>query len=327
MPRILKIILISSFLVVTGLFTHAQFLPKAVSLSATPSSPSPGDTVTIEAATPIFDKNSAVFSWIINGKPRPDISGMGKNIISLSAGKLGTALQVTVTVIRETGQGGQATIAIPIADLALTWFAETHVPKWYKGKALPIENSIISVIAIPSIVIGGARIQPKNLIYKWSLDDEINALTGVGQDVFRIKTSLFPKETYHVNLVIEDTGKRVRKEENIFLTTFSPRAVVYPYSPLGGIEPRHGVGYIFIKNSGLIDFIAEVFNLPISSPRDLQYNWKVKNAGVVGSPENQQLLTLDTESETDAQIPLSVTIEDPKRDLPSLFYSLFLVRK
>lgn len=305
----------------------AQFLPKAVSLSATPSSPSPGETVAIEAATPTFDKNSAIFSWTINGVSRPDMSGMGKNIISLSAGKLGTALNITVTVTRETGPGGQATLAIPIADLVLTWHTDTHTPLWYKGKALPVENSIISIAAIPSVVIGGSRIQPKNLIYKWSLDDETNVLTGAGEDVFRIKTSPFSKQTYRVNLIVEDSGKRIRKEKNIFLTTFSPRVVVYPYSPLGGVESRQGIGYIFFKKPGLVDFIAETFNLPIASPKDLQYNWKVKNAAVIGSPENPQLLTIDTENETQSQIPLTVTTDDPKRKLPSLFYSLFLVRE
>lgn len=328
-----RLIVIPKFciLIFTFLFlspaASAQFLPNAVSLSANPSSPSPGETVTIEAATPTFDRNTAFFSWTINGKARPDLSGIGKNIISLGAGKLGASLNITVNVSRENGPGGQAFLAIPIADIALTWFSETYVPKWYRGKALPIENSIISVIAIPSFIVGESRIPAKNLIYQWSLDDEINALSGVGQDVFRIKTSSFPKQTYHINLIIEDRNKRVRKEKDLFLTTYAPQTVVYPYSPLGGIESRQGIGYIFSKKQGLVDFIAETFNLPITSPKDLQYNWKVKNAAVIGSPENPQLLTLDTLNETESKIPLAVTTRDPKRSLPSLFYSLFLIRE
>lgn len=309
-----------------GGFTHAQFVPQSVSLSASPSSPSPGDTVTIEAATPLFDKNAALFKWTINGVERTEFSGMGKNTIILGAGKLGSALEVSVIVTRESGPGGNASLSIPVADLALMWYAETHTPKWYRGKALPIENSTIAVVALPNVMIKGSRVDPKKLIYRWSLDDQTNIETGVGKDVFRVKTSAYFKQTLHVNVVIEDTEKHIRKEQNIFLTTFKPRAVVYPYSPLGGIESRQGIGYIFSQGKSLVDFVAEIFNLPLSSPGDVRYNWKVKNAAVTGSAENPQLLTIDLDRESDAQIPLTVTIEDPKRSLPSLFYSLFLVR-
>ncbi len=326
--QILNIGIIFIFVLWTGIHTTAaQFLPKTVSLSATPQSPSHGETVTIEAATPLFDRNTATFSWTVNGKARPDLSGIGKHIISLGVGGLGTTLNVTVTIVREDGPGGHTTLAIPTADMALTWFAETRIPAWYRGKALPIEDSVIQVIAVPSIIIAGTRIQPKNLIYRWSLDDQTNALVGVGQDVFRIKTSRFSKETYQVNLVVEDKNKRIKKEQDLYLTTFSQRAVIYPFSPLGGIESRQGIGYVFSKKVGLVDFIAEIFNLPLISKKSLQYNWKVKNSSVAGSAENPWLLTLDTERETEAQIPISVTIDDPKRYLPSLFHSLYLVRE
>lgn len=303
----------------------AQFFPKAVSLSANPTSPSPGETVAIEALTPLFDKNEGVFAWKVNGIERPDLSGMGKYLISLSAGRLGASMEVSVIITRKNGPGGQASLSIPIVDLALTWVSDTRIPKWYRGKALPIPESIVSVIAIPGVLVNNARIPPKNLIYKWSLDDEINALSGIGQDVFRIKMSPFAKQTYRVNLVVEDTGKKIRKEENIFLTPFSPRMTIYPYSPLGGVEPRQGTGYIFSKKRGLVDFMAETFNMPINSPKDLQYAWKVKNATVVGSPENPELLTLNTGGEQEEQIPLSVTANDPGRKLPSLTNSMFLI--
>lgn len=285
---------------------QAQFIPKTVSLSASPVTPSPGQTYTVTAATPLFDRESAHFSWEVRGIPRSDLSGFGKNTITLLAGDVGNVTTISVTVSRTLEQGGSDTMIVRTADLALTWYAETYIPKWYKGKALPVQNSVVDIVALPTIILEGARVPPAKLVYHWSLDDEPNAFSGVGEQVFRLKISPYSTNVNQVRVVIEDIEKRIRKEGQIFVTPENTRAIIYPYTPLGGGEWRAGEASLTSKKRGLLDVIIEPFFFPVISKSSLQYSWRVNNQDISGDVKNPHLLTLDAGSVGGETTPISI---------------------
>ncbi|TSC76177.1 MAG: hypothetical protein G01um101433_787 [Parcubacteria group bacterium Gr01-1014_33] len=296
---------------------YAQFsLPQPVSLTVTPSSLSPGATVVIRAETPLFEPSAAVFKWTIDGRARPDISGIGKNEIQLTTGVIGTSIRVIVAVTDPSGTQGTASFTIPVSDLALSWFAETYVPKWYKGKALPVGDSVVDIAAFPNVVLGGKQIPPENLVYQWSLDDQDRALVGLGKRVFRIRTSDLPKTTHNIHVVVEDTNKRVRQEGEIFIEPTSPRAVIYPVSPLGGIEPRSAS--LFQPNRETSDFQVEPFFFPVESKRNLTYEWSVGAQSIEGTPENPWAITLHSLIQQVFSTILSAAITDPVTSLSSV---------
>jgi hypothetical protein len=140
-----------------------------------------------------------------------------------------------------------------------------------------------------------------------------------------MRFSQFTKQTYHIRVVIEDTEKRVRKEGDLFINPNSPLAIIYPYSPLGGIDSRTGEGAIVSSKRGFLDFIMEPFFLPVTSKHDLAYTWSVDNVGVSGTVENPYLLTIDTENETGREILISATAGTKDKSLLKVFktFSLF----
>ncbi len=287
---------------------RAQFAPESVSLVASPSSPQPGQETTIQAATPTSDQASAVFSWTIDGRARPDLSGRGKHTITLIAGNVGSSLRVSVDAATPGGRGGSASLTIRVSDVALAWFAETYVPPWYRGKALPSPGSVIALVAIPNIVIAGSRITPDSLIYRWSLDDQKNVLAGAGQQVFRVKTSDLPDDSHRVEVVIEDAERRVRREERIFIAPAKPKILLYASSPLGGIEPRSAATASFRR--GLLDFFAEPFFFPVSSKKELSFEWRLGNGVVEGAPQNPWIITVDTGTESVGTISLFAAVKE-----------------
>lgn len=304
--------------------TNAQLLPKTVSLNTSPSSPSPGETVTVTASTPFFDKNTAYFDWTVNGTPRDDFSGLGKNTITFKAGSLGSVISVHVAVSRSGGAGGVSDISLSVSDLALIWFANTRVPAWYKGKALPTLNAEVEIVAFPELVLEGVRLPASHLIYRWSFDNEKNILTGVGERTFRIRTSSSPRVTHRVRVEVEDTEKRVKKERVIFISSVSPRAFIYPFSPLGGVEPRNGTGIVATVKRGLIDFIAEPFFL-IARERDFRYNWSVERAPITAIPSRPNLLTLSTQEGPSHAIPVSVSVSGDDKFSAPVFGTLNVI--
>lgn len=285
---------------------QAQTLPAALSLSSTPSSPSPGESFTVHANTPSTDPNTAFFNWAVDGKARKDLSGFGKKDIDLIAGSIGSLTKISISASQGGKPIGSASLLVRPADLALTWVAETLVPKWYGGKALPSQNSVVNVIAVPQILITGKAVSPKNLIYRWSLDDEENTLTGVGADIFRIKTSDLPRASHRVTVVVEDTNKSVKKTGEIFIEPVVPRLGIYSSTPLGGVEHNISRSFFFTQLRGLLDFVAEPFFFPVKSKKELSIRWSVSAVDTSGTPENPHILTVDTNNQQPSSISIPI---------------------
>lgn len=319
-----QLAVLAAFWLLFGALAHAQLVPDALSLVASPASPSPGQTVTVRAATPTFDKSTAFFSWSVGGASRADLSGAGKDSITFIAGATGSQTRVFVDVARNGGEGGSASLGIISSDLSLPWSAETYVPKWYKGKSLPVANSVVSVAAIPQIILDGRTLGPNELIYSWDLDDEEGIVSGVGKEVMRVKMSDLTGTSHHVKVAIEDTGKRIKKEGEVFLIASAPRVIIYPSSPLGGGEWRAAAA-VFIASAGkLLDFVAEPFFFSVASKKTLSYGWDVGGGEVAGAPQNPHALTLNTASMESGSIAISISADDREEFVPSASRSFIL---
>ena len=139
-------------------------LVQPLNLVATPSSPSPNQSVSVEAQTPASDGTRANFIWTVDGVRQSDASGFGKNIFTFTAGGVGSIKHISVRVEPFADLPVTASKDIYTTDLALPWTAKTYTPKWYKGKALAIPNSHIRVAAIPTFILDGTTISPDRLI-------------------------------------------------------------------------------------------------------------------------------------------------------------------
>lgn len=312
-----KLVIWALTLAAVGTFARAQFLPEEISLVATPSSPSPGENFEVQAATPTFDKNAFFFQWSVNGVARPDLSGMGRSTIKLTAGKIGSVVRIGVTASHPREGTRSAALTVRISDLVLTWSAETYVPKWYKGKALPLQDSVTRVTAVPRIIIDGSAINPDNLIYIWSLDDEDRVLVGPGESVFRLRFSNFPRATHRISLVVEDRLKRIRKEKILLIEAErNPRLSIYEVRPLGGVEPRRSAS-LFPVSGETLDLLAEPFFFGVASKRALTFTWRVAGSEVTGSAENPFLLTLNLLGQPRGFIEVLARAKDQNEFLPS----------
>ena len=326
MRRLLPLkILISAALLLPAYFTYAQFIPTLLTVSATPSSPSPGGTVNVQANTPTLDKDRIFFEWTVDGRNQPDLSGLGKDSIKLTAGPVGSTIRVSVAIFGADQEVKPSSLTINVSELSLSLFAETYAPRWYKGKALPTQNSIARIIAVPEIVVGGALLRPENLIYRWNLGDQTDALSGIGQQVFRFRLSDLPKTLHQIRVTVEDAEARIRKEGRIFVSAVAPQVKIYPSSPLGGTEFRSGSAFLLTKLRGLFDSAAEPFFFSASSRKNLRYQWRVSGSEVAGTPENPNLLTIDTTGQPAGAIPIDVVVDDDIDIIPSAVKNLNLI--
>lgn len=310
-------LLVFTFSFLTFNSAAAQVLPPPLSLTSLPSSPSPGEQFTVTASTPTFDKNTAFFEWTVDGKAQPELSGFGKNIITRRAGKIGGATSVSVRASRPGGETAATGLVVSTSDLAITWSAESTAPKWYRGKILASPNSMVAIVAIPRIVLAGEVLRPSELIYRWSIDNERDAESGVGNQTFRFRASQFIDTTHQIDVVIEDIERKIAKHGRVLITSVAPRVAIYPSSPLGGVEFRTANFFATAKR-GLLDFIAEPFFFPVAGRSGLTWRWTVDGIAALGNETAPHLVTADAQRRGAGQVQISATADDNNILTPSV---------
>jgi len=286
-----------------------------LTIVATPSSPSPGQTVTIEAQTPTFDPNRATFNWTIDGISKSDISGIGKKTFTFVAGPVGSVTRVSVRIFPADAASVSGSLTIYTTDLALTWTAQTYIPKWYKGKALAVPNSRIRIAAIPTFIIGGTTLSPDRLIYTWSIDGN-RVLKGAGKQVLETIQPDTPWSNPLIILQVSDANQRIQKEMRMGIVSREPRAVIYHTLPLGGIEFRRGAASFPPTKPGIVDLEAEPFFFNKDTRHDMTYEWSVKNQIISGNAQNPFLLTLDMQQQTAGDFPILLTVKETDPSVP-----------
>ena len=297
----------------TNQFTSSLVQP--ITIVATPSSPSPGQSITVEAQTPTIEPYGANFVWTIDGASRPDISGFGKNTFTYTAAEVGSAKRVSVRVQPTGNTPFSGSQTIYTTDLVLTWTAKTYTPKWYKGKALPVPNSTLRVAAIPTFIIGGSMIPPNRLIYTWNVNGN-RMLKGTGKQVFELQAPEQSWDTPTVILEIKDMEQRVHKEVPIGIVSQRTHAVIYQTLPLGGVEFRRGTSAFPSIAPSIVDLQVEPFFFNTQSKYDLSYQWSVQSTIATSSPQNPFILTLDMQQSPPSDVPISVIIHDKDNAVP-----------
>lgn len=306
----------------------SRFQPKSIvppfAIVATPSSPSPGESVTVEAQPSSFDGTMANFIWTIDGVSHPDISGIGRSTFTYTAGVMGSRSQISVRVLPIGANPANASLAVYVTDLVLTWTADTYIPKWYKGKALPIPNSTIHIAAIPTIIIDGDAIPADKLIYTWNVNGE-RKLRGAGQQALTLQEPEQSWNTPTVVLTVEDFTHRVRKEARTGVVASDPKAVIYQSLPLGGVEFRRGTSAFPAVAPSTLDLQVEPFFFNTTSRYDLSYQWSI--GGIPAAPsaaKNPFLLTLDMSQQLPGTVALGVQVEHKNTDISTPSASNFL---
>lgn len=281
--------------------------PGKVVLAANPESPSVGEKIEVTASLGLTDKDKAIFSWSVNGVLQKDRSGKGKSSIELTAGPIGSSVKVSVSISGIPEQVSPAFLNIFVSNLALTWYSDTYVPKWYRGKALPSPNSNVTFVAIPSMIVGGKSVPADNVLYSWKLGYN-DPVTGVGLQTYTIPMGDLPAGTSAVEVTAVDPQGQIHKIAQAFVEARAREVVIYPSSPLGGTEYRSAANLFKTTKKGMYDFAAEPFFFPVPSRDLLTFEWSIGSKKPEGSPKNPFLLTVDANVAAASAFPLTVRV-------------------
>ena len=284
-------------------------------LEASNISPSPGDNVEIRVTTFAFDKNNADYRWLVNGVLQKESSGRGQSRLRISSGSEGAIKSVRVDVITPAGDVRSKSIDIETVSSPLYWWADTIVPYWYKGKALPSLNSRVTVAALPNTR------NPNQLSYQWKFNDGVipNA-SGFGKSVFSFTMPFAVEE--EIDVTIKDIAGSFSKAAAIGIGPVSPSAGIYEVRPLSGIRYEKQLTEFSAPSGESYDFLAAPFFFSKERSKNLKYAWRLNDEDIIGTFTRPWLFTLKSNAGESSLNQLNVAVEDVIKGGEKIFASL-----
>lgn len=218
--------------------SSAEALPTTSSESiqtvVIPNNPKPESVVSIQLSSSYIDLGSADITWTVNNKFLQ--SGKDLKVAKVKIGKAGSVTIVSISI--NTKDYGLVTKELRFSPggVRLVYEAETYTPPFYRGKALPTQQSVISLLAITNFKNPkGVTIQPKDLIFTWKKNGEVDGVnSGRGKDTYRYNNGALPTDAPLIEVVASAPEYSTEGGDSIVVESVQPEIIFYEESPLLG---------------------------------------------------------------------------------------------
>ncbi len=250
-----------------------EFTKFTVITDLTPEIPGPFQDVVVRLISYSIDLNRSKINWSVNGKSLG--GGTGDIRRTITTGGLGSATIINATITAPDGRTQTEQIRIAPATVDLVWQADDeYVPPFYKGKALYSHQAPITIVALPAFVRrDGARINPKNLIYKWIRDTVVlDAQSGYGKDSI-VLSETTPSDDVNITVEVSSTDDTIRAKGVMQLTSTNPRVLMYENHPLLGIRYEKALRDEVPLNGEEMEIRAVPYFFSSAGINNLVYKW------------------------------------------------------
>jgi hypothetical protein len=283
---------------------------KDFNLIIEPKTPGPAETVQVKITSFSFDVNTAYFTWLLNGRQVQE--GRGKTNFNFTAGKIGSLNTIRVIALTSDNERVEKTISFRPQEVDILWESVSYAPQWYQGKTLPISNSFVRVTAFPYFFKGTTELSYKDLVYKWSLDDQfVQNASGIGQRTFLFRMPRTMEAEAKITLFVSDGANTVSRQKSIRIKNQNPKINFYEAHPLEGILSQKALSLKSLKAEERIQIIAVPFFASRLDIENLSFQWEINKRTLENTPENPNLLTFNSSADAKGLFSVNLKIEDP----------------
>lgn len=220
---------------------HAQFGggTEPLTISVTPSTPRPYDTVVITPKSNLLNLPATTISISVNGTVIEE--GSGGRSASATLGGPGTKTVIRVTAVSNGETYSKEVIVAPV-DVALIIEPMTVTPPFYDGAALVAPEGRVRIIAMADLRRDPTtRIPPEQLSYTWKLGDRVlTAESGIGRSVLSATAAPRYRDA-QVSVTVGTTDGMLRGTAEARISAVSPELLLYKEDPLLGIDFAHAL--------------------------------------------------------------------------------------
>lgn len=281
----IKILMIGAGLAILPLTAFGQLntgpiaaLPNELAVEMIPNYPRPDEMVFINLSLYTDDLNSANIAWYKDGKLV--LNGKGQTKYSFRLGNVGEETDLEIRVNLLSGASFSKTFTLNPASVDLVSEANSYVPPFYKGKALPARQGSSKIVAMPEFVKNGKKISPQNLIYEWSNGvDAYQSQSGYGKNVLILNGSVLGKED-EVEVLVTDPTNNLVADSFINIVPTDPEIVFYENNPYYGHLFDLAVKNTFDLKTGEVQILAAPYYFSKEREGLLKYDWRLNGETV-----------------------------------------------
>lgn len=255
-----------------------------------PENPKPYEKVTIKLSSYAIDINKAMIVWLKGS----DIvlSGYGSTSYSFETSGPDTA---TIFDIKITPAGSNDAInkrvTIISSDLEILWESiGGNTPPFYKGKALPTQEDVINVVAIPNTKT--IKSGMGEMTYTWkSNDNTVLESSGYNKNSYKFQNSVLnDKENIKVRVSSLDGQYNTEGEINIDIK--KPFVLFYKKTPYLGVLYNEAFKNETQIYEGETTIVAEPYFLSSKNQEyDFVYTWEM-NGEKINTPVKNNEITV-----------------------------------
>lgn len=242
-----------------------------------------------------MDLNSTDMQWLINGKEK--VRGLGEKKFTLNVGNSGQST-VTLNITPKDQPLISRVFVFNPSNVDLLWQAETYTPPFYKGKALFSPESSVTMVAIPNFINGTTRTNDSNVVYKWSIDREVQGdYSGYGKNSFQYTSDILSLDT-EIEIEAYPSSQQTRKGVgSALLSTKNAFLLFYEDNPTNGVMFNYSLkNQVNLGTRNESKISAFPFNSSSNSKSSgLEYTWYV-NSEKIDIPLSTNTITIKKNS-------------------------------
>jgi hypothetical protein len=284
-------------------------LEEQIDGSIKPEFPNPGDKVTITLEAYGTDLNRASIRWQVDGAEVQ--SGKGLKSLSVVAGDIGKKQTITATIVPVNGLPVTKTFYVSPQSIDLIWQSDTYTPPFYRGKAMFTPQEKVTLVAMPNLASGGARVSPSDITYKWKKDFVVQGkVSGYGARTFSYKGDILMQP---VNIGLEasvESGDTAAIYTEL-APTF-PEVYLYEQSPIYGTLYNRGMSGAFDFGTAVERSIAAYpyfFGAANRNSPALAYSWTL-NGSPINVAEDQNTMTFRNSENIEGESQIGVSVKN-----------------
>lgn len=281
-------------------------------LSLNPTNPRGGDSVVLTLSSNLLDLDSSRIVWFVNGVARKSTSNKSITIKLDSSG-----LKTTIKAVVETTDGIIKEVSREFTPSGVDLIIEpvAYTTPFYKGKPYLLGQGTIKVVAVPDVMIDGAKIANKDLNFVWKKSDNIISSSGKGKN-FILLDSTIPVKDINLSLEVFDSAGNRLAENSKTIIISKPQILFYENSPLYGILYNKAVtGNYFLGTREELKIVAKPFSFSFmkDTPTESDYSWYVNDNYVAPSEKINEILLKQTSNTLKGTAYISLTIKNKNR--------------
>lgn len=311
------------FLIGAGVFTWGIFevaaqtfntYEESVSIVVIPSNPKPGGRITIQLQSSLADLDNSNIVWMVNGKTIKQ--GKGVREVQLTLGGVGETTDIAISI--ETANLGTLAknLSFSPGGVEILYEAEVYTPPFYRGKALPTPQSVITLLAITNFKTGGgSAISSKDLVFTWKKNGTVDgANSGRGKNTYRYNNGLLAGDAPTIEVLVSAAESNVSGNASFRAASVNPEIIFYEQNPLLGVILERALLNTFFLNKTEATLVAYpfFFSTKAKENNSFSYRWAINGEEIAHPGGSIATLTVRRPGERGTSA-ISLEIENSQR--------------